>query len=422
MNPIASNQPLKKNRPCVEIQTLGLFEVKKNHESLVHAAAGSKKLWELYKFMMTHRKRSFTPETLLDSLWSSEDYADPRSTLRRQMHRLRQVLGEQDADQQKECSILYQNGYYKWNPSIDAVIDAEQFEASLKLGDAMQADLPIKALGHYREALSHYQGDYLPECIDQQWVFPVRNHYRRLYLKAVLSTTGILSDQGEFNEIIKTCEKAIGLDVYEEEFHLRMMDALLSMGDRKQAMEHYEYVTGLYYQELGLKPSPAMKLIYKQILSSQPQLDSMEALHADLDGDGVVENAYSCSAEIFRSIYELERRRSERNGVQAVIGMITMEHPVTASYGKQQQRILALQQHLMHHLRKGDTITRWNDSQFLVLLPGLNVETIEAVLNRVIQRFPRENPEDLTRIHSHCQLILPSQTEAGGTEKAQRSN
>lgn len=416
MNHIAPDQPPKDNRPRVEIQTLGLFDVKKNHESLVHAAAGSKKLWELYKFIVTNRKRSFTPETLLDSLWSSEDYADPRSTLRRQMHRLRQVLGEHDADPQMECSILYHNGYYRWNPNIDAVIDAEQFESSLKMGDALQADLPIKALTHYREALSHYQGDYLPECIDQQWVFPVRNHYRRLYLKTVLSATGLLSDQGEFNEIIKICEKAIELDVYEEEFHLRMMDALLSMGDRKQAMVHYEYVTGLYYQELGLKPSPAMKSIYKQILSSQPQLDSMEALHADLDGDGVVENAYICSAEIFRSIYELERRRSERNGVQAVIGMITMEHPISASYGKQQQRMLALQQHLMHHLRKGDTITRWNDSQFLVLLPGLNVETIESVLNRVIQRFPRETPEDLTRIHSHCQLILPSQNQAASAE------
>ncbi len=416
MTQIAPDQPPTENRSCVEIQTLGLFDVKKNKESLVHAAAGSKKLWELYKFMVTHRKRSFTPETLLDSLWSSEDYSDPRSTLRRQMHRLRQVLGEQDADQQTECSILYHNGYYRWNPSIDAAIDAEQFEASLKVGNALQADLPLKALSHYREALSHYQGDYLPECIDQQWVFPIRNHYRRLYLKAVLSTTGLLSDQGEFNEIIKICEKAIQLDVYEEEFHLRMMDALLSMGDRKQAMEHYEYVTGLYYQELGLKPSPAMKAIYKQILSSQPQLDSMEALHADLDGDGVVENAYLCSAEIFRSIYELERRRSERNGVQAVIGMITMEHPVSASYGKQQQRILALQQHLMHHLRKGDTITRWNDSQFLVLLPGLNVETIESVLHRVIQRFPRETPEDLTRIHSHCQLILPNQNQTGNAD------
>lgn len=416
LNQMAPGHSTNNDRPRVEIQMLGLFDVKKNHKSLVHAAAGSKKLWELYKFIVTHRKRSFTPETLLDSLWPSEDYSDPRSTLRRQMHRLRQVLGEHDADPQVACSILYQNGYYRWNPDIDAVIDAEQFEASLKLGDALQADLPLKALHHYRDALSHYQGDYLPECIDQQWVFPVRNHYRRLYLKTVLAATGLLSDLGEFNEIIKICEKAIALDVYEEEFHLRMMDALLSMGDRKQAMVHYEYVTGLYYQELGLKPSPAMKSIYKQILSSQPQLDSMEALHADLDGDGVVENAYICSAEVFRSIYELERRRSERNGVQAVIGMITMEHPVTASYGKQQQRMLALQQHLMHHLRKGDTITRWNDSQFLVLLPGLNVETIESVLNRVIQRFPRETPEDLTRIHSHCQLILPNQNQAAHAE------
>lgn len=413
MDQLLTDQPPCLERDCLQIQTLGLFDVKKNQESLVHAAAGSKKLWELYKFMVTHRTRSFTPATLLESVWSSEDYTDPRSTLRRQMHRLRQVLYEQEADPEKEWSILYHNGYYRWNQTICVNIDAEEFEASILKGESVESGQALKALAHYQHALALYQGDYLPECMDQQWVFPARNHYRRLYLKAVLSATSILSALGEFNEIIKICEKAIELDVYEEDFHLRMMAAFLSSGDRKQAMQHYEYVTGFYYQELGLKPSPALKAIYKQILAVQPQLDSMEALHADLDAQGAVENAYLCNAQVFRSIYELERRRSERNGFQAVIGMITMEHPATASYGKQQQRIMALQQHLLHHLRKGDTITRWNDSQFLVLLPGLNVETFESVLNRVIQRYPRETPDDLTRIHAHCQLILPSQKQVG---------
>lgn len=411
MNDSSSKDPAYNGQVVMHVRTLGHFDVNKDRLSLVNASPGSKKLWELFKFMMTHKQRTFTPEALLDSLWSSEDYSDPRSTLRRQMHRLRQVLGEQEAACDSQCSILYINGYYRWNPDLPVEIDADRFESSIQLGDALKEDLPEKALTHYRNALSLYQGDYLPECFDQQWVFPVRNHFRRLYLKAVLSATDLLHENGQSNEVLKICEKAISLDVYEEEFHIRFMEALLNLGERKQALDHYEYVTGFFYQELGLKPSPALKLIYKQMLATQPTLDSMEALHADLDGTGILENAYLCNADVFRSIYELERRRSERSGVKAVIGMITMEHPRTASYGKQHQRMLALQQHLLRHLRKGDTVTRWNDSQFLVLLPGLNEETMEMVLTRVVQKFPRETPEDLTRIQSHCQLILPTQNQ-----------
>jgi DNA-binding SARP family transcriptional activator len=409
MNHTTSDQPNAVMQPVMQVQTLGRFDVKKSQQSLVDAAAGSKKIWELFKFMMTHRHRSFTPESLLDSLWSSEDYSDPRSTLRRQMHRLRQVLCEQDNAADAEISILYHNGYYRWNPQRQAIIDADQFETAVKMGDSMRVDLPLKALSHYQTALNHYQGDYLPECYDQQWVFPVRNHYRRLYLKAVLSVSDLLKDQRQFSEIIKISEKAIEMDIYEEEFHLRFMDALLNVGERKQALEHYEYITGFFYQEMGIKPSPAFKNIYKLMLSSQPALESIEALQADLDKSDPFENAFFCSAEVFRSIYELERRRSERSGVKAVIGMITLDQPPASSHGHQQQRMQVFQQHILQQLRKGDTVTRWNDSQFLVLLPGLDTETMDKVLRRVIQHFEQETPEAVTNIQAHCQLILPPQ-------------
>lgn len=407
MNHAATNEPTAKDQSVITIRTLGRFDVEKNQQSLVEASPGARKLWELFKFMLTHRHRSFTPEALLDGLWASEDYNDPRSTLRRQMHRLRQILEENEHSQSPSLSIIYVNGYYRWNPEVDARVDADVFESSVQLGDALQGQHPEKALIHYQKALSLYHGDYLPECNDQQWVFPVRSHYRRLYLKAVLSATDLLLGLKQYAEVLRVCEKAVELDIYEEEFHLRLMESLLQLGERKQALAHYEYITGFFYQELGLKPTPALKALYKRMLSTQPTLDSMDALHADLDGVDPLENAYFCNPEVFRSIYELERRRSERSGAHAVVGMITMGHPPTASHGKQQQRMQALQQHLMHHLRKGDTITRWNDSQLLVLLPGLNTETMETVLQRVIQKFPRENPEDLTRIQAHCHLILP---------------
>ena len=393
--------------PVLFIHTLGGFDVKKNGQSLVATASGSRKLWDLYKFMVTHRKRTFTPEALIDSLWPSEDYSDPRSTLRRQMHRLRQLLGEKDGSQ-SPASILFSNGFYRWNPETDVRIDAEEFESCVQLGDLMKDSQDNNALIHYRKALELYAGDYLPECMDQTWIFPVRSHYRRLYIRAFQRASSMLADSGSFQELLDLAEKAIEIDVYEEDFHLAYMEALLQLEQRKRALEYYEQITGFFYRELGLKPSPSLRNLYKRILATQATLDSAESLQADLDPSTSPENAYFCQPDVFRSIYELERRRSERSGVQAVVGIISMNHPVQASQGKRQQRMMVLQQHLLHHLRKGDTVTRWNDAQFLVLLPGLNTETMESVLRRVVLRFPRENPEDLTRIQTHCHMILPN--------------
>ncbi|HSN65251.1 MAG TPA: winged helix-turn-helix domain-containing protein, partial [Fusibacter sp.] len=137
------------------IQTLGRFDVIKEGSSLVMSSSGSKKLWELFKFMLTHRDRSFTPETLMDQLWVSETYSDPRSTLRRQMHRLRQSLAEEDAGDQLN-TIRFTNGYYKWNETLDFEIDIDLFERLIKQGDAYMVTAPQKALDYYLEALSYY--------------------------------------------------------------------------------------------------------------------------------------------------------------------------------------------------------------------------------------------------------------------------
>lgn len=387
--------------------TLGRFEVKKNNHSLTTAASGSKKIWALFKFMMTHRQRSFTPESLVDSLWSAEDYSDPRSTLRRQMHRLRQVLEESSMG--SEQVIILNNGYYYWNSDLDVQIDTDLFEKSVQLGDALKENQPDKALIHFLMALSLYQGDYLSECIDQLWVLPIQNYYRRLYVKTVLDTTELLRELGDFNRILQICEKAIQLDIYKEEFHVSYMEALLQIGEREQALKHYEHITGFFYQEMGLKPSPAMKAIYKRILSTQAKHATMDALASDLEVATASENAFYCEPDIFRSIYELERRRSERNDVKAIVGMITMAQPLGVSLGQQQQRMLSLKQYLLEHLRKGDTVTHWNDSQFLVLLPGLDETKMENVLSRIVNLYITDTTANANSIQTQYHLILPLQ-------------
>ena len=395
------------NSHSLTVTTLGLFDVKKGTHSLSGATPGSKKIWELFKFMLTHRQRSFTQESLVEFLWSSEDYSNPRSTLRQQMHRLRQALEESPKHPEQQI-IIFNNGYYHWNLGLDIQIDIDQFERAVQLGDKLKEDQQVESLTHYREALSLYQGDYLSECIDHHWVFPIRNYYRRLYISTVLSTVDLLQALEKFSEILQICEQAIQLDIYKEEFHLCYMEALLQLGERKQALKHYEYITGFYYHEMGLKPTLAFKKIYKRILSTQATYLTMDDLDSDLENK-VLENAFYCKSEIFRSIYELERRRSERSDVKAIIGMITINHSMGDSLGRQHQRILSFKQHLLEHLRKGDTVTLWNDSQFLVLLPGLDEGMMDKVLSRIFKLYFSRASEANTNIQAQYHLILPPQ-------------
>jgi len=366
-----------------QITTLGRFDVTKNGRSLVATSGSLKKIWELYKFMLTYRERTFTPDSLMDQLWVSEEYNDPRGTLRIQMYRLRKVLGEKDKNDD-EKTLLFSNGYYKWNEGINLKLDADDFVSEIKKGDSLLKISPDEALTAYETALQLYVGDYLPECVDQHWVFPIRNQYRRLFIGAMSNAIDLLNKKNRYDDVLQLCQKGIQIDTYEELFHLRLMEALLNIGNQRKAIEHYGYISNFYDKEMGIKPSEDMRLLYKRLLQTKQLIQSDEGLQEALEANLIIENAFFCEPDVFKSIYELESRRNQRSGGSFSIGLITISNKKKYTFSQKELVMKQLKEHLMTQLRKGDTLTRWNDEQLVVLLIGIDAELTEKVLNRVL--------------------------------------
>lgn len=363
------------------IITLGEFKVTKGEEILTVSSASSKKIWELYKFMLTFKDRKFTPESLNDQVWISEAYSDPRGTLRRQMHRMRQILKEDHLPEQ-EWTIRFENGYYFWNPTLSFELDSEVFEKTLSASNCEQPD----DLACCLKALELYRGDYLPDLYEQHWVFGIRNHFRRLYLNALHDAVEQLYEQKEFSQILNLCQQAIQIDNYEERFHIEYMKALTGMGRQREALSHYDQITSFYYKELGLKPSDELKAFYKSITQTgggEPDSDFIRSLTSRV----VYEDAYYCEADVFKAICELEKRRSERDSKQFTIGVLKLVPISTNSMSREQFRIRHLKLHLLSHLRKGDAFTLWNQYQFLILLDNGTEEGVKSMLKRMVSTY-----------------------------------
>jgi DNA-binding SARP family transcriptional activator len=380
---------MKKNsvspKEILTITTFGQFDVLLHGVSLVKLHASSVKIWELLKFMLTHKDRAFTPETLAEQLWIDEDYGDPRSTLRKQMHRLRQLLHQQESDSDK--AIDFSNGYYRWNPVFSYQLDAEIFEKAIKNAEALKSTRPTEALEYFLKATTLYSGDYLPDCLEQHWVFPIRNYYKRLYLGAVIQTIELLIQHKNYDEIISLCEKAIQIDIYEEIFHIQYMEALINKGYHKQAISHYEHITSFFYREMGISPSLALKTFYKKMTQLKATKSTDQDVIASLESEDSFDNAYFCEPDIFKSIYELERRRSARSGAPFSVGFITIGPLKGNNTTQTTLRVNHVKDHLLISLRKGDTVTLWSDFQLLILLPGVNAELMDQIMSRIFLNF-----------------------------------
>lgn len=394
----------------IKIYTLGKFFIQRGDLMLSEGSSRSRRMWEIFKFIFSNRDKSFYPEEILEQIWPEKDYTDPGTVLRTQTFRLRQALDLNDDKPNLASNIMVTQGRYRWEDHVSCWVDADEFASLVALAGEKSKSDPNRAIKAYNRALNLYKGQYLPESEFSAWVIPIRAHYHHLFLKAVFSLTDLYKARHEHAEIIRVCEQAATIDYFEEKIHIRLIEALLAEELTTRARAHYSEVTSAYYREMGVKPSDAMKSIYRLIglESGSFELD-LATIQEGLKGKELVSGAYYCDPELFRYFYKLERVRGERSGRSVLLCLITLTNPdYSMPEAEKLKNVMEnLQQVILDSLRKGDIVTRWNVAQFLLLLPGLNREQAVAVLDRIESSYLENHDFDDLYLHKKVETLLP---------------
>lgn len=378
--------------PKLVITTLGQFQVKKGEQILSDNSQRSYRLWELFKYLITHREKSVFSDAIIEHLWAEQEYTDPKHALRTQVYRLRQLLA--GADKGESPYIAFANGCYRWNTDSSYWLDVDVFEQQVDQGQLLSDQKSFdSAIESYRKAVSLYRGDYLPESSFNEWVISARNYYHRLYLQAVFELIELLKNAERYEDIIQVCEKTFGIEFFEEYVHIKYMEALLKENKVRQAKTHYEKTAAIFFKEMGVKPSSDMRQLYRKLQAESGEEGSdLGTIQESLSNPGMDEGAFVCDPEFFRDLYKLELRRNERNGQSAFIGMVSF-YPSNSQTAASSRSLRNVQEEvqtiLKSSLRRGDVITPWNESQFLVFLPGLNFEQAEKVVARIFTSYNR---------------------------------
>lgn len=367
----------------LKVFVLGQFAVTNGDTVLSESGGRSRKLWELFKYFLVHHESILLPEVIVEQLWPCQPYADAKSTVRTLIHRLRRLLGD-DVD-----LIRFSQGGYTFNRHQGLWLDATAFEACCSQArQAAKQGRAQEAMTLYRQGLALYKGDLLPECAYSDWLIPHRSHYHRLYLQSAVELARVLKQAQSHADIVEEMARAILIDYFEEELHLFLLEALLAEGRVSQAKAHYESVTGVYYREMGLKPSPAMKRLFRLIRERDDDNGNVldftafrEALHNRQQAAG----AFLCEPEFFRFLCQLESRRAQRTAQNGLLALLSAAVPDDGlpAVKTQHAAMAALQEALQGTLRGSDCFCRFADQQFLVLLPSATQQQGEQVLRRI---------------------------------------
>ncbi|HZK33918.1 MAG TPA: BTAD domain-containing putative transcriptional regulator, partial [Bacillota bacterium] len=367
----------KQERP-IRVYTLGRFMVYGNDNIINNIQPKSQKLWDLFKYLLTHKGRNIPAEVILENLYPNADYEDPKNVVQNLIYRLRKLLRKALPFMDGSICIQYENGCYRLETSY-LYIDVEDFTSLVKKGDVARAVNGGEAIGYYKRAVELYNGEYLPELLYMDWVVPIRNHYRRLYIQCCINLFNLLEKRNMNNDILRISEKVLLIEPFEECLHIYFLDALLRKNKTRQASLHYEYITRTFYNQFGIKPTSDLARIYGTIKEMSAQTYESAATKDRLVEVSHGASAYYCSQEVFHSIYTVLTRQSERKQETAYILSIKLSTTITID----KSLIDKIRSALTSSLRRGDVITRWACDEFLVLLSSIKEEGITNLKTRL---------------------------------------
>ena len=363
----------------------------------------TKKPWVLLAYLIAFRSREIPVEELMDLLYPGEGGANPSGALKTLVYRVRTMLEELGLPDSRDM-ILVTRGSYAWNTSVPMVLDADRFELACQ----RSADpwiTPEEKLKICLEAADLYKGDFLAKSVGEGWVASLSAYYHSMYVHLVQTTIGLLMSRDRWEEVISICSQAILIDGYEEYFYYYLIRGLVKTGRIQQALEQYKRMYNIFYTELGVTPSAELAALYREICresgrSAKREVSDLPSISRFLLQDDRISGAFFCELEVFKDIYSLEARsvaRSKR-GVYLALISASMRDGSVPPLKMLNNYMDKLGDCIQSTLRRGDVVSKYSISQYILLLPTSSSENGRLALGRITSRFLEKYPR--------CPLVL----------------
>lgn len=376
----------------MRVTMFGNFMIEKGEYTLSRSTGRTKQVWVLIEYLLAYRKSEMSVEKLIEVLWSDEDgCSDPLNALKNLVYRARDLLKKSLNDPHTEF-ILYSNGTYSWNPDLACEVDSEEIDRLAKEASSPKYSDEEK-IALYEQAISYYHGDFLPHSNYANWVITRAAYFSSLYVDCVLKLCSLYEESQRYSDIIIACETAINYVPFEESIHKILTYAYISTGQNNKALKHYNYVTDLFYRELGIDISSSLRGLYKQIINSINQVEmNLSIIKEDLKEAYAGQRAYFCDYEVFKNLYRVQARSLMRTGQSIYVSLISVLDSTGAipQDGTAIPAMNLLKEDILASLRRGDTVAAYSSTQFIIMLPLVTYENAEMVMRRVIKRFEND--------------------------------
>lgn len=368
----------------IRIQMMGSFLIEVDDQIVDNLAVRSRRGVNLIQYLVLQRGKPVSIQRINRDLEAGRHSDSPENALKTLVSRTRALLN--GISRGLGGCIVSEPGGYRWENLPGVTVDVLRIiEILEQLGKSPAADR-LRALTD--ELLGLYKGD----VEGAHWL-------HREYLDAVYRYVELMKQSEEYNRICQVCQTALRVDDMDEQLHILLMEAMMNLNRSSEALVEYRRVVRQTRRYFDAAPSEELEECYRMLVDECKTLKfNLDVIHNELTKEEKeISGPYFCDYRAFKEIYNIQIRNLERLGSTMFVGAITLG---SASAVAREGGMAGLREILRGNLRRGDIVTRFSESMFVMLLPTVNYNTGSMVMERIEKLFYAEFPGGNITFHS----------------------
>ena len=353
----------------VQINLFGSFHVERDGKSVDEQLARSPKGMLLMQYLILAPRQTAEAKTLMQVMWPEENSTSPDTALKTLISRQRALLRE-ISPELAMCLVTVRGGY-RWVCPPEVSVDVLEFEEMLA------------------RMLVLYQGRLLADHQPQPaWLYNRSERLHQQFLQTVDSRLAQLQQAGHVHRYVALVRRAIDADPTNEALQQRLIEGLRQTERDTDADQQVELAARLN----SAARDEMMADYYDRIQRANRALETglvqfKEELMRGEDNN----RAIVCDRRVFRSLFCLQRRGMERTGGHALLGILTLTELDPASE-KREAALNGLVKIMLLNLRRGDVITRLDESTIAMFLPNADESAANIIIDRLKRSFYLQFP------------------------------
>jgi DNA-binding SARP family transcriptional activator len=249
---------------ALEIRLFGQVSVRQGGQPLSDLSA---KALELLCYLLLHRERGHSRETLAGVLWPEASDSLSKKYLRQTLWQLHSTLVSRAGDGQAngEALLTLDPGWVRVNPNAGWWLDVADFEQAYRLcRETSGWDLTDPQAHALEAAVALYRGDLI-ETWYQDWCIYERERLQLTYLAMLEQLMGHCEARRWYARGVGYGQCILRYDPARESTHRQLMRLYYRAGDRTTSLRQYDRCAVMVAKHFDVRPSRETVALYHQI-------------------------------------------------------------------------------------------------------------------------------------------------------------